>query len=86
MEDEKEKLAQIAKCLCGDFDTNYCNKECPDQCTCMIKTHAQELCYNDYCKKSDAIKEFTDRFKEIYPNLYGFVMYVAAEYGLEIEE
>ena len=59
------EIAEMAKHLCSNFNSEYCHHDCPEFCDCIVLIHCEELQYAGYRKQSDTVREFVEKIEEV---------------------
>lgn len=90
MKTREEQIVEMAKSMCEEYDTDICKHECPMATDCANILIAKRLIAAGYRKQSDTAKEILQYLYEKMGNVLvsdtELVKYLAARYGVEVEE
>ena len=90
MNNEQERIEEMAKEMCEEYGTYICKNECPIATDCANRLIAKRLIATGYRKQSDTVKEILQYLYKKMGNVSlsdtELVLYLAAQYGVEEEE
>lgn len=90
MDDKQKQIEEMAKEMCKEYGTYTCKNECQLCGDCANEYIAENLIAAGYRKQSDTAREILQYLYEKMGNVSlsdtELVLYLAEQYGVEVEE